>query len=317
VRRIFLSIIALSLMGCEPHVQFDAAVAYQADNPIKLKFHIRQEQTATQTPKVMLFHKYNITKQPDAMPQLTPVSDNTYVLQLSTLEAGEYRLVVTVPYANRFAGISLPTQETTAIFDFEVHGNMSMACFSFDKSNSDMQDWSVKGVYVGNRDKPLGNTTCPGLFYVHHSWPYSLNETVAGGSIFIPVSENCFPKPGQQAIQHNQWKISLVSPDLSAKPEWQQLQKRIFRAATRNIPVQISPELQYKIGNLHNSTYLQPQLAPHYPITGGQWSEIKHPVVIPKQAQVTRLILHISGIPEQTVTKEVDSIFVDGICPVQ
>ena len=52
-------------------------------------------------------------------------------------------------------------------------------------------------------------------------------------------------------------------------------------------------------------------------ITKDQWYIIDMPVNLDKNAKVTQLELHISGIPEQTVTDTVNSIFIDGICPIR
>lgn len=315
MKRLGIILIAFFIMACEPAIHFDAAKLAGGSTPIQLGFRIENQDTDISEPRVRLFLKYNDTQQFNVTDKLKSTGDHAYSLTLSGIDAGEYRLVVEVPYSTRFMGFKLYEQVKSAAHDFVVHGDLPANCYGFDKTKNDLEGWTVKGVFVGNREKPLGKATCPGLFYVNHSWPFPLNETVQGGSIFVPVSDNCFPKPGQQATQNNRWQISFVSPDLSGNGHWQQLKRLAFRIATKSIPVQVSPEIHYQVGKDVRSTYWHKQLTPHYAVTGGQWVVIDHPVELPSVAKVTRLSLHVSGIPEQTVTTEVDSIFLDGVCP--
>lgn len=317
MKRIGVILIAVLLSGCEPDVSFNMAKTVQAHAPVEILFKIENNGLETGNQKSVLFPKYNNTDLIDINKNIKPVAEHTYQLFMPGLEAGEYRLVIKLPYKQKFAGLTFFQREKIATYDFTVLGELPGECFSFDKVKNDLQGWTIKGVFVGNREKPIGTATCPGLFYVNHSWPFPLNEPATGGSLFVPVSDACFPKPGQQATQSNHWQISFVSPELANKSEWQQINKITLRIATKTIPVSISPEIHYRAGDTNRSTYLQKELAPRYPLTGGQWVIIDHPVELPAGAKVSRLTLHVSGIPEQTIGKDVDSILLDGICPVK
>jgi hypothetical protein len=317
VRRIGILVFVFVLLGCEPVIRFNETGTLQANNKITLAFQLENVDPNSAAPQVKLFSRYdstNVIKLPDKL-ELT--DKNSYQLSVPSLSAGEYRLVIDIPYDRKFLGFKFGEHFTTATFDFTVLGSLPNNCFGYDSKDNKLMGWTVSGVFIDNQKKPLGSASCPGLFYVQHSWPYALNETVEGGSIFVPVSDNCFPKPGQQANAKSRWQFSFNSPELVNVADWQKLKRLQFRIATKNIPVIVRPEVHYSVGSRNMSTFGHKKLAPHYSVTGGQWTEVDHPVELPAEAKVTGLSIHVSGIPEQTVGTEVDSVYLDGVCPIK
>lgn len=178
-------------------------------------------------------------------------------------------------------------------------------------------DWSTHGVYIDNRDKPVSKETCPGLFYVNNSWPYPLNDTTHGGSLFVPISSECFPKTSPQLSQQSQWTFSLVSPDLRDRPDWQHIQSIRFHMATRSINLSVRPEVQYVYNNADRSTFSDTQSPTYYDINGGRWNDYEYAFKLPEGAIVTHVVFHVYGVPEKTVSDQVDSVYLDAVCPVK
>ena len=315
MKRYAILLFIFFMLGCEPSIIFTENGKLPANSPITLGFKV-DSNNEVMAPQVKLFQRYNSTKVLDVKSTLSQKEDASWQLDIAGLAPGEYRLVVNQRYSSSMLGIPLGSHQLTRAYDFVILGSLSAACFRFDDKDNKTMGWTVNGVFTDNQDKPLGSASCPGLFYVNHSWPHALGQSVAGGSIFVPVSDNCFPKPGQQATAKSRWQFSFNSPDLTTNSDWQQLKRLQFRIATKSIPVNVSPEIHYTVGSQKHSTFGHKKLAPRYTVTGGQWINIDHPVELPASARVTGLSLHVSGDPEQTVGSKVDSVYLDGVCPV-
>lgn len=316
MKRLFILTLSIVLLGCEPSLEFDKKETPQAAIPSELAFTIRKN-SASELPVARLFPKYDSTRTIRLDKQISELAENKYQIHLPALPQGDYRLVLSVPYYLKIAGFHLVRRHKTVTYDFAVHGKLPADCFNFDDKNKGLQGWTVRGVFVGGREKPANTGNCPGLFYVNHSWPHQLNETVKGGSLFVPVASNCFPKPGQQVSGETRWAFTLMSPKLENKQQWQQIKSVVLRMATKSIPVVVSPEVFYQIDENKSSTYFHEKLTPQYQLSGGHWEVIKHSFNLPKRAQITQLAIHVLGIPEKTIGDAVDSIFLDGVCPAQ
>ena len=133
----------------------------------------------------------------------------------------------------------------------------------------------------------------------------------------MPVSSECFPKTSPQITQQSQWTFALVSPDLRDKPDWQHLQSIRFHMATRSINLSVRPEVQYMIGNTEKNTLNDAQPPVQYDVNGGRWNDYEYAVQLPRDAVVSHVIFHIYGIPEKTVGDQVDSLYLDAVCPVK
>jgi len=268
-------------------------------------------------PSVRLFPKYQSSQIENLTSQLQAGKPGEFSLNLPALSAGEYRLVLEVPYTIRFAGLSFGTRTQHATADFVVHEVLPASCYRFDTKENDLMGWTTHGVFINNRDKPVSKETCPGLFYVNSSWPYALNDTTHGGSLFVPVSSDCFPKSSPQLSEQGQWTFAFVSPDLRKRQDWQQLRAIRYHIATRSISVSVQPEILYEAGNNKFSTLLDSQAQLRYNVSGGRWSDHEYPVSLPEDATITQFKIHVYGVPEKTVSEQVDSIYLDAVCPVK
>lgn len=174
--------------------------------------------------------------------------------------------------------------------------------------------WSSHGVYIENRDKPVSKESCPGLFYINNSWPYALTDTSHGGSLFVPISSECFPK---SSPQQGQWTFALVSPDLHERPDWQHLQGMRFHMATHSVNLSVKPEIQYLLNNNPKSSLEDIETQASYDINGGRWNDYEYDFKLPDKAVVTHVVFHVYGVPEKTVSDKVDSVYLDAVCPVK
>ena len=316
----FLLLSFINLTACVPDIALTTSPEADQANNLNLSLAISNgEFAAGQSPTARLFKKfdpsihYSVSITPD---ENKPEQFN---LSASTPEPGPYRLAVDIPYQRRFLGIPLGSSVKTVVKDFVIHGQLDPVCYNFDDKQQDVMGWKSSNVYQGDKEAPASSTTCPGLFFVNTSWPMPLGQTKTdtskGGSLFVPVSSECFPKSSNKLSEQPEWTFSLISPDLSEQANWQSLNSINFRIAGKELSFTVSPEVHFKIGEKLSSTYEQTTAPEKYKIQSNIWQIIEHKLSLPEEAMITHIELHISGVPEQTVGEGVNSIFIDGICP--
>lgn len=317
MKRYGLLLIVLLLSGCEPDVKIQTISEQKAYLPFTIGFDITEtDGQQALDPEIKLVSKFNQENNFPVEAISTPKAKHAYSIDVRYLEAGEYRLFVRVPYRNTLLGIPLWQSYKTVSQDFIVHSNLPFTCFSFDNKDTAINGWKSTHVYIDDKDKPVSQETCPGLFFVQNSWPWPLEHVAPGGSLFIPVSTECFPKSSSQVSKQTRWMFSVVSPDLSELTHWQNIKSVQLRIATNKINIKITPEIHFTLGQKTTSTHTLVETPMKYEISGGQWRIIEFPTTLPADSKVTKFELHISGIPEQTVGETVNSIFIDGICPI-
>lgn len=307
----------LLLTGCGPVVQISSLMHTDAHSTGQVQVHIQNPDDHADKPVVRLFPLFQPLEVKNLSNQLQQVKPGEYELSLPKLPPNRYRIVMIIPYTVHFAGIPIWHSRHMAISDFVIHQDLPASCFSFDNKQKDVMDWSSHGVYLNHQDKPVSKETCPGLFYTNSSWPYALNNTGHGGSLFVPVSSECFPKTSPQSSQPGLWTFSLVSPDLQHRPEWQHLQAIDFHMATRSINVSVKPEIVYTIGKARHSSLEDVESISTYDVNGGRWNDYEYDFKLPQQATITHVIFHVYGVPEKTVGDNVDSVYLDAVCPVR
>jgi len=268
-------------------------------------------------PTVRLFEKYNSASSYPVKIITDEKNPNKFEISTAQLAAGEYRILAEIPYQSSFLGIPTGSTTRTVSYDFIVHNTLAGSCFNFDNKQDDVMGWSSSHVYIEDREQPISKTSCPGLFFVNTSWPAKLNQTTEGGSLFVPVSSECFPKTSNQMSKDPHWTFSINSPDLSARQDWQQIKSISFRIATGTMPIKISPEVNYLLDGKKARSHIIEPSKKTFEIAGEGWNTLEYPLELPKGAIVTSVKLHIYGVPEKTVGNDVNSIFVDGVCPVK
>lgn len=316
--RSFLPLFGILLLaGCGPNIEVSQPVYTTAQENGVINITIKNDNSQVGQPKILLFPKYQPTLIKNLSNKLQEVKPDEFSLTLPTLQPDEYRIVMVVPYTLRFAGMRIGSGTQRAVVDFVIHQILSANCFSFDKKENDLMGWTTHGVYINNRDKPVSKETCPGLFYINNSWPYPLNDTSHGGSLFVPVSSECFPKTSPQLSEPSQWTFAFASPDLRDRASWQQLHAIRFHMATRSINVTVQPEIQFIRDNKDYSYVSDAQVQSRYELSGGHWSNFEYAFNLPEDAHLTHILFHVYGVPEQTVSDEVDSVYLDAVCPVK
>ncbi len=317
MKRYGLLLIALLLAGCEPDVRTQTISEQKAYMPFTIGFDITVtggEQILE--PEIKLVSKFNQENEIPATAISTPKAKHAYSVDVPYLDAGEYRLFIRVPYRKSLLGIPLWRSHKVVSQDFIVHSHLPVTCYSFDNKDTAVNGWKSTHVYIDDKDKPVSQETCPGLFFVQNSWPWPLDHVAPGGSLFIPVSSECFPKSSSQVSKQTRWMFSVVSPALGEQTHWQNIKAVQFRIATNKINIKVKPEIHFSAGQKTSSTHKTTGTPMSYEISGEQWRIIDFPITLPSDSKVTHFELHISGIPEQTVGETVNSIFIDGICPI-
>jgi hypothetical protein len=317
VRRFFPLLGMLLLIGCGPTVQISPPAYSDVQETGLITVTIKEDHSLTGQPVVYLFPKFQPTLVKNLSSSLKQVKPGEYNLTLPALQANEYRIVMEVPYTTTIAGVSINSGTVRTISDFVIHESLPASCFRFENKEKDLMEWSSHGVYIKNRDKPISKETCPGLFYVTSSWPYPLNENSHGGSLFVPVSSECFPKTSPQLSEPSEWTFAFVSPDLSNRQDWQHLHAIRFHMATRTINVTVQPEIQFTRDQIKYSYVSDAQTQSQYDVSGGRWNNFEYNFNLPDDARITHLIFHVYGVPEKTVSDQVDSVYLDAICPVK
>lgn len=317
MKRYGLLFIVLLLAGCEPEVKIQTINEQKAYMPFTIGFDITEtEVEQTLEPEIKLVSKFNQENEIPVTAINTPKAKHAYSIDVRYLEAGEYRLFVRVPYRKSLLGIPLWRSHKIVSQDFIVHSNLPYTCYSFDNKDTAINGWKSTHVYIDDKDKPVSQETCPGLFFVQNSWPWPLEHVAPGGSLFIPVSSECFPKSSSQVSKQTRWMFSVVSPTLGEQTHWQNIKAVQFRIATNKINIKVKPEIHFIHGQKTSSTHKMSETPMSFEISGEQWRIIDFPITLPADSKVTQFELHISGIPEQTVGETVNSIFIDGICPI-
>jgi hypothetical protein len=304
------------LIGCGPNIHITPPQNTGTQDSGTIKINIDNNHQPYDQPVIRLFPKYQPHLTHDITRLVHKDESGTLTVKLPPLQPGEYRIVMEVPYTVRFAGLPVGGSIKRVAADFVINKTLSVSCFRFDNKQKDVMQWSSHGVYINNREKPVSKETCPGLFYINSSWPYPLNDTSHGGSLFVPVSSECFPKTSPQLSEPSQWTFAIVSPDLRELQEWQNIKAIRFRMATRSIAVTVSPEVKYLVNNIEASTSTTQQPAPIFNVNSGRWSDHKFEFKLPKTAKVSHIIFHVYGVPEKTVSDTVDSVYLDAVCPV-
>ena len=309
----FLSLFALQ--GCEPGSEIILNDKIKAYHPFSITLTLKSDQTYANTHiSARLFDKFNLENTYPVEVKEKQEEANQFNVNANNLGAGEYRLIVEVPYELKFLGLSFGEATKLITHDFRIHKNLPYVCFDFN-TMEELKGWQSSLVYIENKEEAFSKPTCPGLFFVHNDWPASLKQTTLGGSMFVPVSSECFPKSSNQLSKQTHWTFSISSPELNENKDWQNIKSISFRIASSAMPVKISPEIHYQLAESKAGTFNTQKPKASYEISGEGWSVIQHPLDIPEGATVNKIELHVYGIPEQTVTEGINSIFFDGICP--
>lgn len=317
MRKILPLLGVLFLTGCGPSVEISPPSYVDAQQTSMINITVHGDHESIGRPRVYLFPKYQPMQIMDLADKLQSIQPRKFSLSLPELSPDEYRLVLDLPYSIKLAGLTIARGSKQAVSDFVIHQNLPASCFRFDDKDKDLMGWVSHGVFINNRDKPVSKETCPGLFFINSSWPYALNDTGHGGSLFVPVSTECFPKTSPQTSQTGLWTFTLISPELQQRPEWQHLQAIRFHMATRAINVSVEPEVQYQLENLPKSTTADVQARTRYDVNGGRWNDYEYAFKLPEHAVITHILFHVMGVPEKTVSDKVDSIYLDAVCPVK
>lgn len=317
MRRLLPLLAILPLAGCGPTIEISppAYTATQENGVLTIAVHDHQNPIGQ--PIIHLFPKYEPFLVQDLDSDLKQVKPDEYTLTLPKLAPDEYRIVLELPYTVKFAGITIGKSIQRVVSDFEIHQVLPTSCFRFENKEKALMGWASHGVYIDNRDKPVSKETCPGLFYINSSWPYPLTDSSHGGSLFVPISSECFPKTSPQLSQQGQWTFAIVSPDLRERADWQQLQAIRFHMATRSINLSVEPEVQYIQGNDKQRSSSDVAASARYDVNGGRWNDYEYTVKLPQDAIVTHVIFHVYGVPEKTISDQVDSLYLDAVCPVK
>ncbi len=317
IRNILLGLSLISITACEPEVRLKSISQQQNHVSLAFGMDIKWQGMRSASPvSARMIHKYNaaisfpveLTEKPD--------EKFSYELRLNQPPAGDYRIIISVPYRKKFLGISLWESQKVIYRDFTVFDTLPPNCFGFDDQETAIKGWQVSNVFIDNKEDPVSKATCPGLFFVKTSWPWSLDKTSEGGSLFVPVSSDCFPKVSSQSTKKSHWSFTITSPDLSAHSNWQNIRAVQFRIATKNIPIQVSPSLVYQSVNNPDVLKLDTRVG-WRDIAGDQWYIIDAPVNTDQSLRLLRFNIEITGVPEETVGSVVNSIFIDGVCPVK
>ena len=303
------------LPACEPVSEIIRKDEIKAYHPFSIGLTIKSgESLIAKDIGARLFEKFNLQNTYTVEVKKIPEEINQFELFSNNLGAGEYRLVVEVPYKVKLLGLTLLRATKLITHDFLIRKNLPYTCFNFN-SKDDLNGWQSSPVYIENKEEPFSKPTCPGLFFVHNNWPADLKQTTLGGSLFVPVSNECFPKSSSQVSKQTHWTFSIQSPELTGNEDWQNLNAISFRVASPNMPVTVLPEVLYQADNSAAGIFNTNKPEKNYEISGEGWNVIRHPLEIPKGAIINKIELHVYGIPEQTVTDGIKSVFFDGICP--
>lgn len=319
MRTLILVMLSGFLIGCGPKIEISALEDTLPGKPIPYQVSIEPSANKIVDIDFAYYPKY---RHPSDPIKLTPNKQQEHNRWLGTFEPqgpGEYRLLVRVTYRSALGIVSMGHTTTNAVRDVTVHPALPASCFNFDGGENDFQGWNSTAVFDGRSKTRISKGNCPDLLYLNRSWPFNLDEPADGGSLFIPVSPTCFPKTSTEVSRHGMWRFDLISPDLSDNPSWQNLSGLSYRFATQTMPVRLYALIRYRHDDQLITHTLMPAATYEHYVNAipGNWRSIHMPVDLPADAKVHNVMIRIMGEPEKTVTPQVGSLFLDGVCPVR
>jgi hypothetical protein len=323
VKRLLVIFSLTMLVACNPKIITTPVDEYLSGKKTSITFEIDPNETIIEAPRVTIFPKYYVDRVWDISALVKEDKQNQYSVQLPDLPPGTYRLAIDVPYQRIHDFMGYGNYNQTKYVDFTVHRELSKSCFSFDEKNNGTSGWSVSKVFISNSDKPVWEGDCPGYGLFHHnrSWPYSLDVATDGGSIFVPIIKECYPNTSPVSSQVSYWRFSLISPDLSNDPNWQNLSAFSFYVASKMVPVEFETRVEYVNQTSQADSAIPPNdlsiSRKSYKLVSGldEWVKLNNSSPINSKQKIKRIYIDVYGIPEETVKDSIATINFDAICP--
>jgi hypothetical protein len=306
------------LFGCSPDIKIAPLSDTEPGDPINYQVHIDPEGNKLVDVNISYFPKYRHPNEPVPLAPQYREQENLWVGEIPPQPPGEYRLLVKVTYRSPLGILSLGHTTSDAVSDVVVHPALSNDCFTFDNKSEALEGWQASAVFDGESDAQYSKGNCPDLLFLNRSWPFGLDRTTAGGSLFIPVAPSCFPKTSTEVARHGQWRFDLVSPDLSQRKPWQSARGIRYRFATQTIPVKLKTLVRFRYEDQTITHTLAPPQSDDNTVDAipGNWRIVDVPFDLPQGAVLENVLIRVLGQPERTVTPDVASLFLDGVCPL-
>lgn len=308
------------LSGCQPQVRLLPIADHLPQQPILIRAKLSAQQQDILKQQVRIVPLYESVPEPIASYPVKHHANGIIEINAAALPPGAYRALLDTYYQRRIFGFKLGKYTHTTYQTFYVRPRLAPDCFSFDDETQQQMGWTASPVYTGYGDKEIASGNCPGLFYLkQHSWPSPINRHTQGGSLFVPIAQECFPAAKSQVSGAAAWTFELQSPDLSNNPAWQNIKAIKLHLATKNIAVEVQAIVDYLADKQRRNLLSTQDLAwvkQHRAVTGS-WNSIQQPLRLPGKAMVTHVRLRFLGTANAVPADEVDSIIIDGICPVK
>ena len=256
---------------------------------------------------------------------LAPTTGAGWAGQSPRLLPGDYQARLTVSYKRLFQSA---VRQVTATRNVSV--SWSDGTFAFENAGEGVAGWTFDGVYEAGTGQNV--TTCdplnPALLTRSPSgWPLNIGETTPNppnGSLRVVINPTCFP--ASQSVGAPLWQFNLISPDLSGRDEWQDIDGVSFRMISAGATVQAQATVVYASeqdldgdGILDNA-FASPMAsgAPEFVEVGPSWSVVERTGYVPEGRPIRFVMLRVFGSPLDVanLSTEVGTLLADVIQPI-
>ncbi len=326
---ILASFILFLAVGCAPTIRNEMVSEALHQQPFTVSAEIKPYLTIPRTPEV----SFRPLPQPGGWLLARDMQEGTAnqysYLQEQGLDYGYYEALISVDYRQALLPFVAGTVQRTP--EFWVEGPAD--CFTFDDASPATQSWTLEGVFDGDLvDRKVSENLGPLAWMDSTNWPEAYkasNPSDLRGSVRfkiptgIPTDPDLYESdemPGGEPDQQAYWRVSYLSPDLSAMAEWQSLTKLTMRFVSNAEGLHLQPVLRVRESNGESSSHHAINaLGPNgtYPIDGAAqptWQMIEADFQLPAEAIIEYLEIRVYGRPDMAVFFVGADSFLDGVC---
>ncbi|MEQ9400965.1 MAG: hypothetical protein RJQ04_17490, partial [Longimicrobiales bacterium] len=176
---------------------------------------------------------------------LAPTGGSRWEGRTPRLPPGHYQARLSVSYRRL-----LPPSVDTLSAERDFTLAWPDGTFTFERENEGLDGWTFDGVYEAGT--AIDVTACdprdPVLLARSPSgWPLATDVTdpdPPNGSLRVVLDMTCFP--GSPSVTSSLWQFDLISPDLSDRPEWQDIEGVAFRMVSAGVDVRAPPTRRHR-----------------------------------------------------------------------
>lgn len=223
---------------------------------------------------------------------LAPTDGSRWEGRTPRLPSGHYQARLNVSYRRL-----LPPSVQTLSAERDFSLSWPAGTFTFELEDDGLDGWTFDGVYEAGTANDV--TTCdprePALLARSPSgWPLATDVTdpdPPNGSLRVVLDMTCFPS--SPSVTSSLWQFDLISPDLSDRPEWQDIEGVSFRMVSEGVGVRARATV---VHGPDGAVTLSESGPSDYTVVGPDWTVVERTgYEVPEGHTVQRVRLRVFG----------------------